>query len=116
MSNYPVLDAARVAPIGSKVLLDMGLPEEKSGSIILPATVGARGVDQQILSTLVRFGALAFLDSDGLPLPDAPCAGDQVLVAKYAGYCFRGLDDHLYRVTYDSDVATIYLKEGAMNE
>jgi chaperonin GroES len=99
-----------IQPVECKVLCLLDEVKEKtSGGIILPDSVKQDQKLAQVKATLVAVGGNAFKDPTWLE--PVPKIGDRVYVAKYAGIYVEGVDEVVYRLCNDQDIAAIITEE-----
>ena len=105
--KIPLVDVKTTMPIEFRILVKVGKVEEKIGGIYLPESHRDKEVHHQIVAEYVRGGSMAFTDSSGRPLADAPVEGQKIVIAKYAGLAVKDKDDNLYRFANDKDVVAV---------
>lgn len=94
-----------IIPLEYRVLVYLEQAETvTAGGIVIPETVREREAAAATKATLLAAGGNAFED-----WKDArrPCPGDNVLVSKYAGQLYKGLDGKEYRICNDKDIAAL---------
>jgi len=93
-----------IRPVGPRLLIyPIPIEERTEGGIILPESSRDREALRQIKAIVVDVGPEAWQDSKA---PWAVCC-HKVLISKYAGYLFKGLDGKDYRIINDIDVTAI---------
>ena len=88
-------------PLGVAVLLESYEPERKAGKIVIPENVQERAAMLENRARVIEVGPSAWHDE-----PSArACAGDLVLITKFAGFSARGpKDGKPYRIVNDRDI------------
>lgn len=103
------INLSGIHPVGHRVLVLPEQVEEKSegGIIIHHGNQTAREEMAQIKATVIELGSTAYSDQ-----PKAWCkAGQRVVIGKYSGLLYKGLDEKQYRVLNDLDVVAVIEKE-----
>jgi chaperonin GroES len=93
-----------IKPLEFKVVI---LPEtveaKTAGGLFMPETVREKEQMAAVRGTLVAMSPHAFEEFDKAK----PSVGDRVLIAKYGGQVFQGLDGETYRILNDKDILAI---------
>jgi co-chaperonin GroES (HSP10) len=90
-----------IKPFGRAVLIKPYTPERKESVIVMPDEVLQRDQMVEQRAIVVEVGKFAWHDE---PEPRA-CAGQKVLVSKFAGYMVKGTaDNEQYRLVNDKDI------------
>jgi len=93
-----------IKPVGPRLLVyPIPIEERTEGGIILPESSRDREALRQIKAIIIDIGPEAWQDSKEA----WAVYGNKVLISKYAGYLFKGLDDRDYRIINDVDVTAI---------
>lgn len=119
MSDKPqLMNESGALPIEHKVLVrPIEIEEKSSGGIILPKPIKEREEMAQVKALVVDVGSNTFSEfseSTGTftPWPGrVPKPGDYVLMAKYAGTLFEGIDGKSYRIINDKEIVAILTAE-----
>lgn len=91
-------------PVEYKIIVKLDKIEEKSkGGIYVPLSLRDKQQMVQVLAELISVGGNAFEDWKGA----IPRIGDNVYVARAAGYQVKGADGETYQLMNDKDIAAI---------
>lgn len=91
------------------LVLPDAVQEVTAGGIVLPDTTKDRKKWETVEATFVMAGALAFTDPDWGIMPNK---GDRILIAKQAGYTWKGKDGLDYRIINDKDIVAELEEQG----
>jgi len=104
-----VINVSGITPVGHRVLILPEQVEEKSaaGIILHTGAQKAREEMAQIKGVVVALGTTAYSDQES-----AWCSvGDKVIIGKYSGLIYQGIDELSYRIINDLDVVATLDKE-----
>lgn len=103
-----------IVPLEYRALVYLDPVEEKTASgIIMPDVVREKEGAAATRATLMAVGGNCFEDWRDARKPEP---GDAVLVSKYAGQLYKGLDGKEYRVCNDKDIAALLIGQGEQGD
>lgn len=106
------INRSGVMPLDLRVVVLPDAAEARVGNIILPESKVDRDQHAQCKATLIAVGENAWEEAKARsPYFTMPLPGDRVMIAKYGGIVFKGMDGKDYRIMNDEDV-TARLQEG----
>ena len=100
------MNESGIIPVDDRVVVrPEKLEETTDGGIVIPETVRERHDMGHIKAQIVAIGPQSFEDIDNPKYH--PQEGQNVLIAKYAGYLATGKDGEEYRIINGKDVVAI---------
>lgn len=98
-------------PVEFNCVVRIDKVEEKTkGGVFIPDLLKDREQSASVIGTMLEASPLAFTYEEWPLGTDKPRAGDKVLIAKYAGTIFTGVDGEEYRMCKDKDILAIGAK------
>lgn len=99
-----------VIPLDLRVIVKRDDPETKIGSIIIPDLTADKEKYAKTKGTIIAVGTNAWQEAARHPDFVAPQPGDRVMIGKYAGSDFKGLDGADYTIMNDEDVVGLLIE------